>query len=158
MVNVWRIMVVALGTSWLLADPVRVPHEVHGDHFERNDSGLEGEVSTLVLESHDAFETVFGSAAVMRRNQNFVKPETFARRRVCAVIHRGTAVWDYDLRSVTQVGDTVEIRYLARPRPGDGAAHFASPLVVSLERTDARHIRFVENDEELDTLDVAREP
>lgn len=158
MMNVWRMPVVILGVAWLLADPVQVPHEVHGDHFERNDSGLDGEVSTLVVDSHAEFEKLFGSAAVMRRKQNFVKPEVFARRRVCAVIHRGDAVWEYRVTSVTQTGDTVDIRYDARPQPGGGTASFASPLVVSLDRTDARRIRFIENDGAIATLDVpARE-
>lgn len=34
-------LVVILGAAWLLADPVQVPHAVHGDHVERDDSGPE---------------------------------------------------------------------------------------------------------------------
>lgn len=138
----------------LLADPAKVAFETHSGHFERNDSGLKGEVSTLVVETSAEFEKLFGVGALMGRKQNFVKPELFAKRRVCAVIHRGTDPWTYEVKSVTEAGDTVEVRYQANRQPTAGTATFASPLIVSLDRTSARRIRFIENGRELATLDV----
>ncbi|MFM8221067.1 MAG: hypothetical protein ACKOJF_19315 [Planctomycetaceae bacterium] len=150
----WSSLCLALALSFLGADPVAVPFTTHSGHFERNDSGLKGEVSSLVVETAAEFEQRFGVAAVMRQKQNFVKPELFAKRRVCAVIHRGKEPWGYEVKSVTQVGDVVEVRYQATKQASSGTATFASPLIVSFDRTSARQLRLIENNKELATLDL----
>lgn len=150
----WKQLCLGLTFTLLLADPVPVPFTAHAGHFERNDSGLKGAVSTLLIESNAEFEKLFGVAAVMRQKQNFVKPELFAKRRVCAVIHRGTDPWTYEVKSVTQVGETIEVRYLANRQPSSGTANFASPLLLSLDRTDAKQIVLIENNKELAKLAV----
>jgi len=150
----WKQLCLGLTFTLLLADPAAVPFTAHSGHFERNDSGLKGAVSTLLIESNAEFEKLFGVAAVMRQKQNFVKPELFAKRLVCAVIHRGTDPWTYEVKSVTQAGETIEVRYLANGQPRSGTANFAYPQLLSLDRTDAKQIVLIENNKELAKLAV----
>jgi hypothetical protein len=66
----------------------------HEGHFERNDSGLKGAKSFLVLDNLEKFESIFGVAALglgPTRKQNFVANETFEERMVLAAIYRGTS-------------------------------------------------------------------
>lgn len=127
---------------------------VHTGHFEKNNSGLKGDTSTLLLTDADAFSSVFGTVPPSglgggRRN-NPVTADTFEKNLVAAVIKRGKAITTYSEVSTSLKGDTLTVNFKSQiGQPG--SASFASPLVVSVPKGKIAKVVFVENGKEIGT-------
>ncbi len=117
-------------------------------YFERNDSGLGGPISFLILEDEPGFERIFHPAAVMGQRQQFLKPEDFQTRTVLAVVKRGGMLWNYSPQRMTHNGRTITFRYNAVAEDAGGAT-FASPLIVSIPKQHFNTVIFVENGKEV---------
>jgi hypothetical protein len=133
----------------------KVAYDVYNGHFEKNNSGLKGESSYLVLTGRDAFDKVFGIGRVIGQ-QNFVPKDVFEKKLVVAVIKRGDAVTKYDIKSVTAKKDMLYIEYTTTPVGAGGSARFASPLLISVDRDDLTSVVFVENQKKAYTVKIQK--
>jgi hypothetical protein len=134
----------------------KVEFDVHSGHFEKNNSGLKGDVSFLAFTDRAAFDKVFGIGAVMDKKQNFVPKDAFAKKMVVAVIHRGKAVWTYKVDKVTADGDELYVQYEATPEKESDTAKFASPLIVSVDKGKYTSVVFIENGKKAGTVNVGK--
>ena len=130
-----------------------VGFRVYNSYYESNQSGLKGRNSYLAFARREAFDRVFGPAAVMENN-TFVPENAFQSGIVIAVIKRGNAFWNYHVEQVTADNNTLRVRY--RVASGnESAASFASPLIVAVEgRFDS--VTFIENGKKVGEARVAR--
>src|SRR5580658_7116741 len=64
-------------------------------YFEKNNSGLKGEASFLVLPDKESFDKVFGVGFVMGKKPPVLKGDDFDKKLVVAVIKRGNAPVKY---------------------------------------------------------------
>jgi hypothetical protein len=126
---------------------------VHTGHFEKNDSGLKGGESLLLLTDADAFGKVFGTVPPgglgggVRKN-NPVPKDLFDTHLVAAVIKRGAAITTYKEVSTKTDGDTLTVTFKSE-QGQPGTATFASPLVVAVPKGKIAKVVFVENGKEL---------
>ena len=126
---------------------------VQTGHFEKNNSGLKGDSSFLMMKDFDAFEKVFGTVPPLMgggRKSNPVKKETFEKNLVAAVIKRGTSVTTYTEVGIKVDGETLTVSYKAEVGPASTAT-FASPLIVAVPMGKISKIAFVENGKEAGT-------
>src|SRR5216683_1902378 len=119
-------------------------HEVHSGYFEKNNSGLKGDVSFLTITDQKSFDKTFGAAATMKK-QNFLPKDAFDSRMVVATIKRGTSIAEYKVDKVTIDEGAVYIQYESKSKDGGGTAKFASSLVVSLDKGKYTSVVFIEN-------------
>lgn len=126
----------------------------HEGHFERNDSGLKGAKSFLVLDNLEKFESIFGVAALglgPTRKQNFVANETFEERMVLAAIYRGTSEPNISDINIRLENETLVIRYKLKPGRDAGFA-MNVPLILSIPQQKYQKIEFYENGKLVSTL------
>lgn len=127
----------------------------HTGHFEKNNSGLKGEPSLLLIAGQKRFDAIFGSAFTMGAKPNVVPNGAFEKRLVAAVIHRGNAVWSYEVEKATVEGGTLTVRYKATAgKPG--TATFASPMIVSVDKGAIKKVVFIENGKEIGSAEDAK--
>jgi hypothetical protein len=128
-----------------VSQPKSVTYQVYGSYFESKNSGLGGQSSYLVLPTQRAFDTHFGAAAVMGKN-NFLPRDAFASQVVIAVIKRGAAITNYRVQSVETNAGTLSIRYKTSTSAStSGSATFASPLILTVPKSNFRSVVFIEN-------------
>lgn len=142
----WVVLNLFLFVSQLAAMPVEFT--VHSDYFERNDSGLTGAVSYLVIEDRRTFDALFGLAVTMGSKPNILSGDAFDSKVVVALIKRGGEFWDYMVESVTEEKGVLTVRYKAISGDGKGA-RFASPLIISVPKASFREVVFVEGGKEV---------
>src|SRR3954462_8566219 len=87
-------MVILLSAPQAFAQEGGEEHDVdfqryESGYFEKNNSGLEGEKSYLVLTDKEEFDKVFGPAPRAGQN-NFLAPDTFESKIIVATIKRGS--------------------------------------------------------------------
>lgn len=121
-------------------------------YFVRNDSGLEGEVSFLALTSEAAFDAVFGFGALMGRQLDTLPPDAFDASIVVAVIHRGDAIWTYQVDGVDVHDHDLRVSYRAHQGEPSSSCRFTSPLIVRLPRHGNANVQLIENGEPVATL------
>jgi hypothetical protein len=113
-------------------------------YFEKNNSGLKGEKSYLVLTDQAQFDKVFGTAARMGNN-DFLPARAFEHKLVVATIKRG-GMRKYSDVSVKEQNGILLVSYTATDsRPG--SATFNVPLILAVEKGDYNGVIFVENGE-----------
>ena len=125
-----------------------VQFSVYPNYFERNDSGLTGAVSYLIIEDRKAFDALFGLAVTMGPKPNTLPLDAFDSEVVVALIKRGDKFWEYTVEGVTEETGVLTVRYKALPGDGKGA-RFASPLVIAVPKTRFREVVFVEGGKEV---------
>jgi hypothetical protein len=131
-----------------------VKFDVHHGHFEKNNAGLKGDSSYLVFTDREAFDKIFGAAAIMRK-QNFVPKDAFDKKMVVAVIKRGKAVTEYKVEKVTADDGTLYVQYTAKMGT-PGSATFASPLIVSMDKDKYKSVVFIENGKKAEKVKVGK--
>jgi hypothetical protein len=129
-----------------------VKFDVYTSYFEKNNSGLKGEASYLALTDQQAFDKVFGAAAVMKK-QGFLPKDAFDKKMVVAAIKRGNAVWTYKVQKVTADDGTLYVQYEASSKDG-GSARFASPLIVAVDRGKYTSVVYIENGKKVGTAKI----
>jgi hypothetical protein len=127
-----------------------------GGHFEKNNSGLKGDASFLLLPDFTAFEKVFGTVPPAGLGKNPgrktvpVTKATFETSIVAAVVKRGDAITTYSDVAAYLDGDTVTVTYKAETgKPS--SAKYASPLFVAVPKEKVKKVVFVENGKEVGT-------
>ena len=148
----------------LLANPARAVEDAKGEkieyatypaYFEKNNSGLKGEVSYLAFTDKDAFGKVFAlRPPLMGGKKSVPLPEkAFEKQVVFSIIKRGNSVTMYTVEKVTADGTTIYVQYKAESGP-PGTATFANPLIVAAERGKAKQVVFIENGKTVGTVEV----
>ncbi len=115
-----------------------------GSYFEKNNSGLRGERSYLVLTDQAQFDRVFGAAARMGNN-TFLPADAFENKIVVAAIKRG-AMRKYSDVAVTEENGVLLVSYTATDAAA-GAATFSVPLILAVDKGAYSGVVFVENGE-----------
>ncbi|MFM7150887.1 MAG: hypothetical protein ACKO23_13680 [Gemmataceae bacterium] len=139
----------------VIASDETVPFTVFGPYFERNDSGLKGSESHLVIGDAKKFGATFGFGFVMGARPDLVPDNHFtAGNLVVAAIKRGTMVFTYKVEKVTLADGKLTVRYQATGRDGGGTASFASPMVVGVPKKNVSEVVFVENGKKVATVKV----
>jgi hypothetical protein len=146
----------------LLAGSARGADEAKGDkveftaydgYFEKNNSGLKGDVSYLMFTDKDAFDKVFAARPPLMGGKKpvLLTKDALDKNLVAAVVKRGNAVTTYAVEKVTRDGDTLYVQYKATAGP-PGTATFASPLVVSAPKDKVKKVAFIENGKTVGTI------
>jgi hypothetical protein len=148
------VVLAVLASAQDAADGKKVQFSVHSGHFQKNNAGLEGAASYLVFTDRAAFDKMFGVGAVIGK-QNFVPRDAFDTKMVVAVIKRGNAVTEYKVDKVTADAGTFFVEYTAKAGPA-GTATFASPLVLSVDKSNYRSVVFIENGKKVATVKVGK--
>jgi hypothetical protein len=133
----------------------KVEYATYPDYFEKNNSGLKGDQSFLVLANKDAFDKVFNlRPPVMGGKKPVAVPnDAFEKKLVFAVITRGNAITTYTVEKVTADGETLYVQYKAEKGKA-GTAKFASPLILSADKGKAKKVVFIENGKTVGTAEV----
>ena len=130
------------------ADPK--PDPIRTGHFEKNNSGLKGERSFLILRDYDAFEKVFGTVPPLGKKNNPVTKADFETGVVVAVITRGPAFTTYgDVTGASKDGQFT-LKYKSATGPA-GTATFASPLLVVVPKEGLKGAIFADDGAEVGT-------
>ena len=113
-------------------------------YFEKNNSGLEGEKSYLVLTDQEQFDKVFGPAARMGKN-TFLPRDTFESKIIVATIKRGS-MRRYSDVTVTEDDGVLMVTYTAKDdKPG--SATYRVPLILAVDKGEYDEVVFMENGE-----------
>ncbi len=132
--------------------PAQAMITLYSGHFEKNNSGLNGEQSFLYFADAKAFEAVFGAVPPpgfgAARKNNPVAAGVFQKEAVVAVITRGDFVTTYTSVEATLEADTLKVNYKAERGP-KSTATFASPLIISCDKTKFSKVQFIENGKEV---------
>jgi len=124
---------------------------VRTGHFEKNNSGLKGDTSFLILRDLEAFEKVFGTVPPLgNKKNNPVTKADFEKNAVVAVITRAAAITTYrEVTGATQDGK-LTLKYKSVTGPA-GTANFASPLIVLIPKDGLKEAVFIANGTEAGT-------
>ena len=118
----------------------KVEFTLHSGHFEKNNAGLKGDASFLLIAD---------------KKPNLVPKGAFEKKLVAAVIHRGNAMWTYDVEKVSTEGETLTVRYKAVEGKA-GSAKFASPMILTVDKGKIKKVVFVENGKEVGAAEVGK--
>jgi hypothetical protein len=132
-----------------------VAFDVYGGYFVSNKFEPKAETLFVVIQGQQAFDNVFGAAYVMRDKSRRLPPDAFASKIVLAAIHRGKALWEYQVQDVQVSGRMVTVRYAATSKTSD-SAEFACPLVLAIEKGDYEAAEFVENGRSVKKVEMAQ--
>jgi hypothetical protein len=113
-------------------------------YFEKNNSGLGGEKSYLVLTDREQFDKVFGPAAVMSGN-TFLPRDTFESKIIVATIKRGS-MRRYSDVTLTEKDGALMVSYTAEDE-GPGSATYRVPLILAVDKGEYAEVVFIENGE-----------
>lgn len=141
------------------AQDKKLKHATHAGHFERNDSGLQGNKSFLAFSQLEEFEALFGVAALgvgPTKKQNFVTQETFDEKLVIAAIYRGNSEPTISNVQIIQKGETITVAYRLKPGRDAGFA-MNVPFIFSIPKVDYQQIEFYENDKLVATVKAETE-
>jgi hypothetical protein len=138
------------------AKGAKAAHTVYDAYFEKNNSGLKGATTYLALTTKEGFEKVFAARPPLMGGKKpvLLAADAFDMQFVVVVVTRGPAITTYTVEAVTLDKDgTVYVQYKTTTGPA-GTATFASPLIVSVAKENAKKVVFIENGKTVGTSDV----
>lgn len=112
-------------------------------YFEKNNSGLKGDTSFVILSNQNQFDKIFGTAAVMGNNE-FLPENLFNSQIIVATIKRGNFVRSYEVKKVTTDKNKLYVWYDATDQKQESAT-FASPLIIAVNKGKYKEVVFMEN-------------
>ena len=124
-------------------------------YFEKNNSGLKGDASYLIVPDRKAFDATFGIGRTMRRPPEMLPETAFDKSLVVAVIKRGNAITTYKVDGVKVKDGVVTVSYKADTGEA-GTAKFASPLIIAIDKGKYKSVEFVENGKAVKTLEIEK--
>lgn len=135
----------------------KVEYQVYtAPYFEKNTSGLKGDVSYLVLPDKKGFDEAFGIGVVMGKKPDLISEGAFEKKLVIAVINGGDAPITYKVDGVTAADGALQISYTATAGKKSDTARFASPLIITVSNGDYKTVNFIENGKEAGSAKVAK--
>lgn len=135
------------------AEPVGLKHDVHDGYFVSNKFEPNAAESYLVISTQEQFDQVFGAAFVMGDRAHRLPEKAFEKLMVLAVVKRGKAMVEYQVKAVEAVDGVVQLHYTAARTP-QASAEFACPLIVSIPKGDYRAVRFIEGKQPVKTHEL----
>lgn len=133
----------------------KIEYATYPDYFEKNNSGLKGDLSFIAFTSKDGFEKVFAlRPPLMGGKKSVPVPDNaFEKKLVFAVITRGPAITHYTVEKVTRDGETIYVQYKSQTdKPG--TATFASPLILAADKGKTTKVVFIENGKTVGTAEA----
>ena len=131
-----------------------VKFQRYDNYFEKNNSGLKGNSSYLVLKNQTAFDKVFGAGATMGEN-NFLPDGVFDSMLVIAAIKRGSSLRTYEVTQATVENGKLYVRFNTVDK-ASGSATFSSPLILAIPKGNYKKILFVENGKQAKSITVKK--
>jgi hypothetical protein len=131
--------------------------DVYGGYFVSNKFETDSPASFVVITDPKRFDEVFGAAYVMGDRSHRLPAGAFEELTVIAPVKRGKALVEFKVQDVRLEGGVVTLRYTATAGPQDMAT-YACPLIVSIPKGDYKAVRFIENDQEVKRVDLAKSP
>ena len=125
-------------------------------YFEKNNSGLKGATSYLVITSQAQFDQIFGPAAVMGQN-NFLPAGIFDSKMIVATIRRASFVRTYTPSKVTASKGTVYVWYDAKDG-APGSARYSSPLILAVDKGHYSKVIFMQNGKKAGAVLIPKTP
>ena len=126
----------------IMGNPTPLDFERYESYFEKNNSGLKGDKSFLMLGSQKQFDKVFGAAATMGQN-SFLPDDAFKSKIVVAVLKRGNLRRYENIKVTTEKGKLL-VWYDAADEAPSGAT-FSSPLILAVNKGKYKEVVFMEN-------------
>lgn len=135
------------------AEPVKLKFALHDGYFVSNKFEPNAAESYLVIGTQQQFDQVFGAAFVMGDRSQRLPEKAFDSLMVIAVVKRGKATVEYQVKAVELVDGVVQLHYTAARKP-QISAEFACPLIVSIPKGDYRAVRFIEGKQAVKTREL----
>jgi hypothetical protein len=123
-------------------------------YFEKNNSGLKGDSSYVVMTDQKGFDAVFGVGVTMGAKPPLLPKDAFDKKLVATVIKRGNAITEYTVDKVTSADGVLYVQYTAKAKGEGGTATFASPLIVAVDKGKITSVEFIENGKKVETVKV----
>lgn len=145
---------VFLMTNWATfaddnADSNKAKFTHHTGHFEKNNSGLKGDVSVLLIHNNVEFEKVFGTVPPLRgSNNNPIPNDAFKDHVIFAVITRAAAITEYSDISVAEKDSVWTVKFQS-VTGAPGTANFASPLILRVPAGKITRVIFEANGKQI---------
>jgi hypothetical protein len=130
----------------------QVDFQRYESYFEKNDSGLAGKTSYLVITNQARFDAIFHPAPVMGQNA-FLPDKAFDTKLVIATITRGNFLRKYEVTKMAAKNGALYVWYTFTDAQPSGA-RFNSPLILSVDKGDYSRVVFVEKNRGLRTVRV----
>lgn len=124
-------------------------------YFASNQFEPNAAESFVFLKDQQEFDGVFGVAFVMGDKSRRLPANAFADLMVVGAIKRGNALWAYKVQGIGLKDGELEVRYEAKETKQPGAT-FASPLIVSIPKSEYKSVRFIENGKEVKKLTIGK--
>lgn len=138
------------------AEPTKLKFDTYSGYFVSNKFEQDAAESFVVINDQEHFDKVFGVAFVMRDTSHRLPKDAFKSLMVVTAIKRGNASFEYKVESVTEAKGVVELGYTTTEKKSDTAS-FASPLIVSIPKSDYQAVQFVENKKPVKKVDLRGE-
>lgn len=113
-------------------------------YFEKNNSGLKGEKSYLVLTDQEQFEKVFHPAPTAGKNA-FLPSDVFETKIIVATIKRGSMRRYSDVSVMEKDGELIVSYTATDDKPG--SATYRVPLILAVDKGEYDEVVFMENGE-----------
>jgi hypothetical protein len=127
-----------------------VDYHQYRSYFEKNNSGLKGRASYLVLVNQREFDKTFGAAATATDN-DFLPEGIFKTRLVIAAIRRGNSISEYTVKQITSSRGKLFVWYDAVDRAQESAT-YSSPLILAVDKGKYKEVVFMENGKRAATI------
>lgn len=122
-------------------------------YFEKNNSGLKGDVSYLAITDQATFDKTFGIGVVMGKKPDVLPKNAFDKQMVLSVIKRGP-VYTYSDVSVTAAAGVLYLQYAADAKGAGGTAKFSSPLIVVVDKGKWKSVVFMEGGKKVGMVEI----
>lgn len=124
-------------------------------YFEKNNSGLMGDQSFVVIADQATFDKTFGVGFVMGKKPDMLPKDVFDKQMVLTTIKRGP-IYTYSEVSVTGADGVLYFQYTADTKGAGGTAKFASPLIVAVDKGKWKSVVFVEGGKKVGTVEIKK--
>jgi len=133
----------------------KVEYQAYTVYFEKNTSGLKGDVSYLAVTDRPKFDSLFGFGRTMGPKPDLLPADAFEKKMVVGVIKRGNAITTYKVDGVTAADGVLQVSYTATTgKPG--SAKFASPLIIAVPKGTCKSVDFIENGKKVGTAEIGK--
>ncbi len=124
-------------------------------YFEKNNSGLMGDQSFIVITDRATFDKIFGVGFVMGKKPDLLPKDAFDKQMVLSTIKRGP-VYTYSEVNVTGVDGVLYVQYEATTKGAGGTAKFASPLILAVDKGKWKSVVFMEGGKKVGTVEIKK--
>jgi hypothetical protein len=134
----------------------KVDYKSYKSYFVSNKAGLKKESSYLTFTDQESLGKVLLKAPPnQRQKREYLPRDVFDKKIVVAVVKQGNKIWEYKVEKVTADKDTLYVQYTTSSKDG-GAATYASPLILAVDRGKLASVVFLENGAKAATANIGK--